>query len=221
MVKVVFFDLETTGLDQDCDIIQIGAVSSQDNATFSTFILPNKPMSESAVAVTGVQYDCEKKTLFRVHDGRPIEAKSREEGFREFANFLRRIGNHGGVILVAHNCIQFDAPVLMSNLKEENLLHEFKKLVYLFSDTFQEIKRRRNLPRYGSLSLQSIVKFYKLEHVYENLGLSLHDALGDALAVKEIAKRIAPGKKGVDWSLVGKKVDYYLWKDGVIAFPIK
>lgn len=49
---LVYFDLETSGLDKKCDILQIAAKC--DDMSFSVYVTPNKAINSSASKVTGL-----------------------------------------------------------------------------------------------------------------------------------------------------------------------
>ncbi|MGH0117400.1 UNVERIFIED_CONTAM: hypothetical protein FKN15_034587 [Acipenser sinensis] len=82
-VTLVFFDLETTGLDIfHCDIIQVSAISG--DKIFNVYTYPRQQISEGASAVTG--FTVANQTLFR--HGVPIETKTHEEALTDFLAFL-------------------------------------------------------------------------------------------------------------------------------------
>jgi DNA polymerase III epsilon subunit-like protein len=49
----IFFDLETTGLGKDCDIVQIAAVH-ENGKTFNRYIIPEVDIEEDATKINGI-----------------------------------------------------------------------------------------------------------------------------------------------------------------------
>ena len=66
----IFFDLETTGLGRDADIVQISAVCK--DKVYNRYVLPNKNISSGASAATGITYDRLNGVL--LHKGQPVPA---------------------------------------------------------------------------------------------------------------------------------------------------
>lgn len=59
--ECIMFDIETTGLSRDSDIVQLSAF---DGITeFNVYIRPNQPISKYATAISGITFSFEKKTL--------------------------------------------------------------------------------------------------------------------------------------------------------------
>lgn len=103
--KLVFFDLETTGLERDCDILQIAACCG--SASFSTYVIPTRPINPGAARVNkisvrdGKMFHCDKEVPF-------VEPRT---ALGDFAHFVGKQG--AKVILVAHNGKRFDFPRLV------------------------------------------------------------------------------------------------------------
>nr|XP_034317084.1 uncharacterized protein LOC109617780 [Crassostrea gigas] len=57
--ECIMFDIETTGLSRDSDIVQLSAF---DGITeFNVYIRPNQPISKYATAISGITFSFEKK----------------------------------------------------------------------------------------------------------------------------------------------------------------
>ncbi|XP_062607552.1 uncharacterized protein LOC134269371 [Saccostrea cucullata] len=100
----VHFDLETTGLGDDCEITQIGASVNDD--VFCQYVLPlTQPISASATAVSGIatQNGCMYK------NGHVVPCMKTPDAVKNFMDWLQRFGK---VLLVAHNA-KFDSSVLV------------------------------------------------------------------------------------------------------------
>ena len=109
-MKIVFYDLETTGggRNRDHEIIQISA--KYNDLEFETIIYPFGPISARATAFHGLSKDGQRQQL--VFEGDLLDTVSPVEGFQEFLDFLERISRIGPsrrVILCSHNNKNFDS----------------------------------------------------------------------------------------------------------------
>ena len=122
MGKVVYFDLETTGLNHrtqhsGVQIISIGAVTSR-NQTFETYILPTCPISQRSSDIHGITLE-DGELVDK--DGYIIEeAQDPQDGLMDFMEWLEEVGCE---YLVAHNNFRFDWIVLNKNLKRFRIDH--------------------------------------------------------------------------------------------------
>ncbi|MEW8547717.1 MAG: 3'-5' exonuclease [Candidatus Thiodiazotropha sp.] len=123
----VFFDIETTSLASDCDIVQLSA--KHGSSIFDAYIMPSKPISKHASEVTGLTLV--NNTL--CHKGRQVSAKAPAIGLHEFLSWLDEIGKP--VIMYGHNCKVFDCPRLLKHLKTHKLIGAFSEKVIGFVDT--------------------------------------------------------------------------------------
>ncbi|KAE8296792.1 hypothetical protein D5F01_LYC05556 [Larimichthys crocea] len=174
---IVFFDLETTGLDTTvCDIIQLSAICGE--RVFNTYTLPRRALTESARNVTG----------FTVNDGSlllhgdPVDTIPLRDAITSFITFLR--GFHYPVVLAAHNARRFDAPVLTRVLRQFSLLQEFQHVVSGFLDTF--LLSKNVFRGLGSYSQEYMVRHF-LGKTY-----NAHDAVEDARMLQELFNRWNP-----------------------------
>lgn len=68
--ECIMFDIETTGLSRDSDIVQLSAF---DGITeFNVYIRPNQPISKYATAISGITFSFEKNTVY--YNGREVES---------------------------------------------------------------------------------------------------------------------------------------------------
>ncbi|XP_047474547.1 uncharacterized protein LOC125028944 [Penaeus chinensis] len=164
----VFFDLETTSLRIDCDIVQIGATDN--NEEFSIYVIPNQRIDPRASAVTGLTF--EQHTL--KYRGKPVYAVTRLEALHKFLEWIQL---RSPVVLYAHNAA-FDYRRLFYAIKEENLVDSFKQHILGFVNTIAQFKVIfPKLPNYK----QSTVVQKVLKKSYD-----AHNALGDVRALKEL-----------------------------------
>ncbi|XP_061919294.1 DNA polymerase III PolC-type-like [Entelurus aequoreus] len=184
---VVFFDLETTGLDtQVCDIIQISAVYGK--RVFNAFTVPRCDITKEAARLTG--FSVTGGALF-LH-GEPVSTVPLWQALLSFIDFLRSFC--GPVYLAAHNAARFDAPVLKRALKEFTLLEQFQSLVPFFLDTF--LLSKHLFPRFPSYSQRYMVERF-LDKTY-----NAHDATEDAKMLQELFHKLKPSRRVVMNALV-------------------
>ncbi|XP_042352497.1 DNA polymerase III PolC-type-like [Plectropomus leopardus] len=179
---IVFFDLETTGLDTYvCDIIQVSAICGE--RVFNVYTLPRRALTESAKQVTG--FTVSDDGLF-LH-GRPVDTVPLVDALTSFIDFLRSFRRP--VLLAAHNARRFDAPVLTRVLRTLFLRQEFQQVVSGFVDTFLLSK---NLYRdLGSHSQEYMVRHF-LGMAYE-----AHNAVEDARMLQELFNSWRPNNRDV------------------------
>lgn len=158
---VISYDLETTGLSWDDEIIQIGAYtyspSNHRTSFFNQFILPATrtihPNAASLIGLevrTGSLYDSRTNTI--------VPTVSETEGLVRFLNWLTSLQDgYNGVVLVSHGAIFLDIPVLIRAVQRASMTENFFQVVKGFCDSnaiFQEDKSTR----YESLSLQHLYR---------------------------------------------------------------
>ncbi|CAJ1056071.1 uncharacterized protein LOC121515491 [Xyrichtys novacula] len=179
---IVFFDLETTGLDTNvCDIIQLSAVCGE--KVFNAYSLPRRELTESAKNVTG--FSVSDGTLFL--RGKPVDTIPLVDAITSFIDFLRSFSRP--VLLAAHSVKRFDAPVLMRVLRQLSLRQEFLQVVSGFLDTFLLSKN----VFYGleSYSQVYLVRYF-LKKIYE-----AHNAVEDARMLQELFSAWRPNRRTV------------------------
>ena len=124
MGTVIVFDLETTGLESDCDIISIGAIAVNwedgkelDEGRFEVHIVPTTPIKPGASKVNG--FTKEGGRLYK--NGILVENSKRpQEGLQKFIDYICRqaMARDGQIDLIAHNAFEFDGPRLSNNIKK-------------------------------------------------------------------------------------------------------
>ncbi len=162
--NVVVYDTETTGLDLSHDqMIQISAVrlnaDGQVTETFDRRVIPTIPISKGAQAT-------HRQTLEDVIRHGAIGAAEALEEFLAFCD---------GAVLVGHNSLCFDSPLVRRQLRENglpapNILAEYDTLPIA----------RQFLPK---------SKDYKLDTLCGAFGIvneAAHDALGDITATGRV-----------------------------------
>ncbi|KAK0140531.1 DNA polymerase III PolC-type [Merluccius polli] len=146
---VIFFDLETTGLDRNCDIIQLAAISG--GRSFNRYMVPAAPICETAMQLTG--FSVQNGALFRHYTAMPTVTL--HEALTSFLTFLRSF--RSPVLLAAHNGKQFDVPILTRALRSCSLLDEFERLGTRYLDT---LLLARDLFRLENYKQKSLVQLF-------------------------------------------------------------
>ncbi|KAI9546508.1 hypothetical protein NQZ68_026729 [Dissostichus eleginoides] len=125
---IVFFDLQTTGLDtKSCHIVQLGA--SCENTIFNRYILPGIPIEYEATEVNGLTVSYGQLLLH----GEPVSTVPLYSSLKSFIDYLGRFP--GPVLLAAHNAWGFDQILLMRVLRKFSLSEQFEQVVSGFVDT--------------------------------------------------------------------------------------
>ncbi|KAK0175476.1 hypothetical protein PV327_009224 [Microctonus hyperodae] len=174
--KIVFFDLEGTGLLQKDQIVQIAA--KYENKSFSVYILPTCNFQPDASAMTGLTLINNKLCLKSV----PVPTKSAADAMTEFIRFLKDVGSK--VMLAAHSGSKYDFPKILRLVKNLGMMNEFSSVVSGFIDTFTLLrnKLRSRFLQYGSFSQVNLAKDY--------LGLHCTSDAHNALVDVEVLERI-------------------------------
>lgn len=179
---IVFFDLETTGLDTTiCDIIQVSAVCGE--RMFNVYTLPRTALTESAKEVTG----------FTVSDaglflrGTPVDTTPLVDALTSFIAFLRSFRRP--VLLAAHSVRRFDAPVITRVMRQCSLQREFQQVVSGFLDTF--LLSKSLFPGLVSYSQEKMVRQF-LRKTY-----NAHNAMEDARMLQELYNHWNPDRRNI------------------------
>ncbi|XP_069018913.1 protein PML-like [Embiotoca jacksoni] len=174
---LVFFDLETTGLGQKCEIVQLAAVSG--GHSLNLYVIPRCRMERGASKVTGFRVRRQRLYLHR----QLVLTNSLREVLVAFIAFLHMLRNP---LLVGHNIRRFDCPLLVRALDELDLRAEFESSVSGYVDTLP--LARETLKDCG---LQS---FRQENLVRELVGLNYkaHDALEDVRALQTLYSVLQP-----------------------------
>ncbi|VDH92633.1 Hypothetical predicted protein [Mytilus galloprovincialis] len=93
---VVYFDLETTGLDvQNESLTQIAA--QFENQTFSVYIKPRGPVGPWALENTHLNYDSKSLTLY--YKGKQVTSKKPQDAFRGVFEVVQKTNNSSCTLL--------------------------------------------------------------------------------------------------------------------------
>ncbi|CAC5372924.1 unnamed protein product [Mytilus coruscus] len=124
----VFFDLETSSLAMDCDILQISAIYN-DNL-FNQYITPTRSINKYASEVTGLTVSHN----FLCYNGHRVDSCLPQQALQNFMFWLHNIPSQK-LTLLGHKCKRFDMPRLMNTLKTIQSCSFICKKVSGFIDT--------------------------------------------------------------------------------------
>ena len=173
--EICIFDLETTSLHRDCDIVQISAVTLDGRSQFNQYVLPSKSIASSASKVTGLTVNS--KTLFL--NGTPVSSVDIKEGLLLFQNWLSSFGKK--IILIGHNIKAFDVKHLIRHANNHNIQFPF---LSGFVDTLPVFK-----------SFHPGQSSYSQENLYRKIiggNYKAHNALDDVMALCSLIKATIP-----------------------------
>ena len=171
-MRIVFWDLETSGLNPYHDqIIEIAAVDNQ-GGRFHSLIKAMKPLSAKIQSLTGIT------------DEMLTEQPTLEETLPEFISFI-----DGADWLVGHNSMKFDIFFMRAALSRyPALLQAFNEYRHL--DTLAIAQLRQ--PAMTSYSLASLCKYHAIIQV------GAHRAMADASCTMELFNRLTKGASSLE-----------------------
>ncbi|XP_066601163.1 uncharacterized protein [Prorops nasuta] len=132
-VGIVIFDLETSGFQMTCDLLQIAA--KYGNTKFNEYIKPGKTIRPQVTEVNGLS-SIGNQLYYR---GRLVSSSPLVLVLEKFFKFLNDFNKP--CLLVAHNCA-FDAPRLIKAIRNASLVDQFRKVVIGFVDTLPLIRKK-------------------------------------------------------------------------------
>lgn len=193
----VFCDLETTGLNKNCDITQIAAVAGEDS--FDRYILPTQPISAGATQATGLSVI----NNVLCYKGMPVHSVSLQIAMEDFLVWLQ---SRKPCLLIGHNFRVFDFPRLTRSLELCQLLPSFESCVLGFVDTLPLCKE-----------VYPGLERYTQEHLVQNVmnaQYGAHNALED---VKSLQKLVTFSKLDTDKlfahsTSVNSAIDTYMFE---------
>ncbi|XP_062599938.1 uncharacterized protein LOC134261526 [Saccostrea cucullata] len=169
----IHFDLETTGLERTSDIVQLSAVCG--TTVMNRYVMPRKKMSLAASKVTGIRVSLHDNQMFC--KGEKVESVTIQTALLDFIEFLKGFENP---VLVGHNILSFDIPVLLHKLSEFHLKKEFLSTVHLCIDTLKLARRLFKKDIVGNYKQQTLVS------VLLNKEYAAHDAKEDVMLLQEL-----------------------------------
>ncbi|KAL6106355.1 uncharacterized protein ACO6RY_10247 [Pungitius sinensis] len=180
--SLVFFDLETTGLGRDCEIVQLAAVSG--GHSLNLYVVPRCRMERGASRVTGLRVRGRRLYL----RCRPVPTNSLREVLVSFIAFLRMLGRP---LVLGHNIRRFDCPLLARALDQLDLGAQFRSAVSGCVDTLPLARE--------TLRDRGLRSFRQTDLVRELLGADYeaHDALQDVRALQALYGALRPAAESI------------------------
>jgi len=162
MLRMVYFDTETTGLNPENDrIVEIAAFDATLNKTFSTLVNPQIPIPK------------ELTEIHHINDEMVKDAPTFREAGQQFIEFCQT-----DCVLIAHNCELFDKPFIAAEFKRHDL--SFPNWIYL--DTLKWARKyRSDLPKHSMQYLREI---------YEIPPNQAHRALDDVIILHQLFSKM-------------------------------
>ena len=167
----LFFDLETTGLGRNVDIIQIAA--SCGDKMFNRYVLPRKTITKGATGATGITY--ENGDLIR--NNKPLSAVTIPVALMDFVDFIKTFDKP---VIIGHNIAAFDVPILFNRLKEFNMVAEFNSNISYFVDTLTLARAKYKRPHIENHKQETLVRTL-LGKTYD-----AHNAESDVRALQDL-----------------------------------
>jgi len=184
---VVYFDLETTGLklntDQICSIAASrynGTDFKKKKVEFEAFLTPTCDFDPNATKLNGMKI----KNNKLLKKGKRVKALESKKGLRKFLKWIKSL-NKDKIVLVAHNCILYDAILLKNNLKRCKLSLPSN---IVFADTRNMIKEFRKYPN-GVKKLKDEKLETCLRHFLNEK--QSHEATSDTIGLMKIARKVS------------------------------
>lgn len=164
LASYVIFDLETTGLSKEDEIIEIGAikvVNGNEIASFEELVKPNNPIPPFATIINGITNEMVKN------------ARNITEVLVDFLSFIK------GFSLVGHNISSFDIPFL-KRVSEE-------KLNIIIENDYVDTKyyAQYRVSDIENYQLGTVCKYFDINYS------DAHRALADCRMNKECYERLA------------------------------
>lgn len=174
--KAIIFDLETSGLSRNCEILQIAA--RFEDSEYNAYIMPLHSISSSASAVTGLEV----KNGDLVLDSVPVSTVSPRIAISGLLTFLRSIAQ--STVLTAHNGFKFDAPLMITFVEQQGMLEEFTSVVHGFADTLPMLKNKLTERRSSKASFK--LSTLAEEYLGSEAAIGAHNALNDVAMLQRL-----------------------------------
>ena len=186
LLKKAIFDLETSGLGQRCDILQMALVDlAGKTKPWSQYMQPTQGIDPGASRVNKLTVVNDNLCYNGV---RCKNVASPEEGIQNFVNHVTKHYPEG-VVLIAHNGFRFDFPLLQRDLKNYDLVDDLKSRYRVELQDSLDIFRK-HFPR-----LQKYNQPYLVERFLVSDNVSdAHEAIGDCTNLKNAIEAAAKEK---------------------------
>lgn len=186
-VSIIYFHLESTGFENDAEIIQIAARS--DTKKFNVYINPEQLLIHPrASEVKGFEKIDDE--LYR-YGKRVIPTESITDGLRLFERFIIEVSGTKECLLVTHNAV-FGVRILLHQVYKCGLVDDFVNIIFGFADTwpmFKQILPERKGP--GKFKLETLTKDFLQSYQRQNY----HDAACNVKLLRRLVDRLSSEDK--------------------------
>lgn len=179
-INVIYFDLETTDLSSDAEIIQIAAKCNE--KTLNLYVNPARAISADATNLTGFRKF--NGILYQYKESR--ETISITEALAGFARFINKSSKSKKCLLVAHNAT-FDKRVFLTELFKHGMMEQFYNVSGI-ADTYWLFKKEladRKGP--DMFKLEVLAKDFLPADEKNNF----HDALYDVITLQKLVHSLS------------------------------
>ncbi|XP_070546713.1 DNA polymerase III PolC-type-like [Ptychodera flava] len=174
---VVLFDVETSGLGDDAEILQLSANTLNNSKHFDCYVLPeNTYVSRQASQITGLSIVDKNGECILLYNGKQVDTLSQRDAMCNFLSFLCEL--NGPCLLVGHNAKAFDVKYLLKLITKLGLEAKFSGVIAGFGDTLPLFRSK-----YPNLQSHSQPNLYK--H-FVNSEYAAHNALEDVIALQTL-----------------------------------
>ncbi|KAF7998552.1 hypothetical protein HCN44_010960 [Aphidius gifuensis] len=133
-ICLVFFDLETSGFQADCDILQVAMKCG--DFTFAKYLSPGSAkIHPKATEANGLR----KEGTDLYWNEKKVPTEQSQVVVHKMYSFLKSLDHP--CVLIAHNC-SFDAPRLTRLIMKESRVHEISTVIIGFVDTLPLFKNK-------------------------------------------------------------------------------
>ncbi|XP_039315359.1 DNA polymerase III PolC-type-like [Solenopsis invicta] len=201
---MVFFNLETSGLNATADILQIAAKSG--NYIFNVYIEPLQEICTSATKITGL-HSIGPKLYYH---NKLLETCTQENALQAFNLFLKKLATR--CLLVAHNA-SFDIPRLLRLILKHDMIEPFY-VISGFSDSLAVLKKAlpdRKGP--GKFKLSTLYNDFLTTDDVDDSDKMFHNAEFDVVALEklvlhfQVEEKLFLHAKTLQVKLLSEKVD--------------
>ncbi|XP_031557431.1 uncharacterized protein LOC116294049 [Actinia tenebrosa] len=177
--KLIVFDIETSGLSMDAEILQLSCVVLNSRQTFNSYIMPKWRISSSSSKVHNLHIRYENGQRMLCKNKVPVHAKPLSTVLKKFVDFLENTAEGQPLLLIGHNANVFDTPRIVNELVSvQPLMKRLHKLQIYFGDSLPVFKTQ--------LNRKSTMKLSDLYNEATGETFDAHDALEDVLALKKL-----------------------------------
>jgi len=172
----VYVDLETSGFQKNCDILQIAAKCGKH--LFNIYINPIHEISAAATAVHGLR-KCEAELMLYGKKVSSVPLRAAIGNLLQWLNSLMK-----KCYITAHN-LNFDGPRLFDAILFCSLNDDFSNVVEGFIDTLQVIRKETERKGKTKCTLTELANWLNISCV------NAHNAIQDVSMLEEIIKNIS------------------------------